>query len=294
VADTAVDATACSSDGGTRRLLGTGHAMPELYQTVTLDGYDTAADWERVGVVTSAAVEQDSVVETLDEQAQVEYGNYVDLGSSFVTQPCVYSYPEAMMELGCVVATVHDCFMYWSDAYDGVEIVEKTHAKKNVLESAVSVNDDVVHRVRWTVDARKLKSKDKEAVSPAFTIGEDGIEFKMILRPRETSEAKGGGSFKKARGRGVVLLRCLERLTPDTSDWTTFQISIGNPADAANQRQPRGPVEHNFGLKPIGGLPQGQDQWNFSQVVDKNTETFVVILEVLGRPPDECSSPRDP
>merc|ERR1719401_3025070 len=106
-----------------------------------------------------------------------------------------------------VMHPVDNRFMHWPEPYTcELEVHEKDQTRKNVLARAVSVATQI-YRVRWTVDARKLKSKDTEAVSPPFCIDETGdIEFKMLLRPRVTAETKGGASFKKARGRGVVEL----------------------------------------------------------------------------------------
>merc|ERR1711865_29546 len=48
-------------------------------------------------------------------------------------------------------------------------------------------------RIRWTVDARKLKSSDREAVSPTFEVSCGGvISFKMVLKPKVMDSNKGG------------------------------------------------------------------------------------------------------
>merc|ERR1740130_765235 len=47
-------------------------------------------------------------------------------------------------------------------------------------------------RIRWTVDARKLKSSDREAVSPTFEVSCGAqISFKMVLKPKVMDSNKG-------------------------------------------------------------------------------------------------------
>merc|ERR1711970_484083 len=55
-------------------------------------------------------------------------------------------------------------------------------------------------KVLWRVDAKKLRSKDAQIVSPDFAIS-PGRMFKLLLKPRHP------GSFKKARGCGSVALK---------------------------------------------------------------------------------------
>merc|ERR1712232_1429239 len=150
--------------------------------------------------------------------------------------------------------------------------------KKNVLQRLDSEHTRTC-RVRWTVDGKKLKSRDTEAVSPNFELGDNN--FMMLLRPRMTGEVKGGACFKKARGRGTVELKCLDTISWGSKPTVTFRIYISSPALAGKRQPPRGPVVHDFAQRAICGLPKGHDEWNFSQVVDKDTGTFVVVLEVI-------------
>merc|ERR1712083_175517 len=101
--------------------------------------------------------------------------------------------------------------------------------------------------------------------------------FKMMLRPRITAGQRGG--FKKARGCGTIELRCLDVIAGSSLP-VTYRIWIGNPACTGKQLPPRGPVNHDFAQQAVCGLPK-PDEWNFARVVDRETDTFVVVLEVL-------------
>jgi len=137
--------------------------------------------------------------------------------------------------------------------------------------------------IHWTMDARKLKGTDRLVVSPVFKIREGhhkAHEFKMTVYPQAVSEGKGGASFKKAGGKGSIQLKCEgedQQINP-----ITFKLSIGsgrreNPLLEAS----RGPVTCDFAVKGTVGLPKADEVWDFPAVVDRQSQTFVITLEVL-------------
>jgi len=146
-------------------------------------------------------------------------------------------------------------------------------------------------RLEWVVSSRKLASADTHAaVSPAFDLsfGEShpSVRFKMLIHPKVVDERKGGGSFKTAGGRGYVELAAEEMLPPDAPQ-VVFRVAIGT----GQQRSPfRGPVAHDFSQKKVCGLPKDQALWNFNTVVDRETKTFVVCLEILPKGGEEAGA----
>jgi len=134
-------------------------------------------------------------------------------------------------------------------------------------------------RVYWTVDARKLRGNDKQAVSPPFDLkfGEQSTTFKMMIYPKVVNDGKGGASFKKSGGRGFVQLKCEAELAGDPSH-VNFRISIGT---GDKQQGFRGPVSHNFSSSAVCGLPKDQDEWDFNSARDDASSTFVVCLEIV-------------
>jgi len=155
--------------------------------------------------------------------------------------------------------------------------------RPQVLQRDFSVAS-CVFRIHWAVDAKKLTSTDREAVSPAFELSFSGVpvQFKIVIRPKVTTEARGGASFKKAKGKGSVEVRCLGEVDPEVTPAVTFRIWIGSGGTEPVKREDaRGPVKHNFADRTICGLPEGQEEWDFSRVVDDATKTFVVCLEIL-------------
>jgi len=155
----------------------------------------------------------------------------------------------------------------------------ETKPRDKVMERVFSMATQR-ERIRWTVDARKLKSSDREAVSPNFEVSCGGLlSFKMVLKPKAMDSAKGGACFKKSRNKGSVELRCVTELdSPILKPFLTFRMQITSD----RRSEPfRGPVYHNFAERSMCGLPDGQDEWDFGKVVDRTTNTFAIVLEVL-------------
>lgn len=145
-----------------------------------------------------------------------------------------------------------------------------------------------VFRVCWTVDAKKLKSSNKVTVSPSFEHPEVSGSFKIMLYPKAISDRRGGASFKKAKGKGSVQLKCEAALGKTAGGALSLRVAIGNGRggrDAALEPA-RGPVRHDFSESGVCGLPKHQEEWNFARVVDEASQTFAVVLEFL---PQDCA-----
>lgn len=128
----------------------------------------------------------------------------------------------------------------------------------------------------WTVDAKKMWSKDRVIVSPPFEILLGWpVPFRMMLWPRAMSKRRDGQCFKTARGVGSVQLKCEAILAEeDAGAVVTFTLAVG-------QGSVRGPVTHNFVQEGVCGLPKSQQEWNFIEAVDDASQTLSVYLEVL-------------
>jgi hypothetical protein len=134
-----------------------------------------------------------------------------------------------------------------------------------------------VHRVRWTVRTTEVSSTNRELVSHPFELNVGGpVSCRLILCPKV--DASGGStSFKRAKGKGVVMLKC----TDSVSTHTKVKFHIAVCSAASENRQPRGPVTHDFLEKPIAHLPTGSDIWNFKRFCNESTDTFTVCLDIL-------------
>jgi len=146
------------------------------------------------------------------------------------------------------------------------------------------VKDGTVLRTGWTVDSRKLKVKDKVAVSPSFEL--DGVPgtFRMMLYPTAVSERKGGASFKKAKGKGSVHIKCESPLGEVYGGAVTLTILVCSPNeedDDSEEEAARGPLKHNFAESGICSLPKDQEEWDFGKATDEDTQNFVVQLDIL-------------
>lgn len=172
-------------------------------------------------------------------------------------------------------------FMQAQQQWDSSQmVVSEPKPKAPVLERVYN-KESQSEFIRWTFDARRLKSTDREAVSPQFNVSCGGgidCQFKMVLKPKAIDTGRGGACFKKSRGKGYIILRCTSEVEAAVKPTLTFRLCI-----KSNRREEgfRGPVINNFGEKAMCGLPEGQDEWDFNKVVDKETNSFVVVLELL-------------
>lgn len=133
-----------------------------------------------------------------------------------------------------------------------------------------------VYYIYWQVDARKLESQDKQAVSPQFIVDLahlGPLPFKIALHAKVSSDGKRGSGFKKAKGRGKVVLKCEAELSASTPE-ICFRIGIGR---GEMIQRPRGPVAHNFYEQSVGGLAKEDEEWDFTMVVDE-MGSFVVSV----------------
>merc|ERR1719324_1687730 len=105
--------------------------------------------------------------------------------------------------------------------------------------------------VCWVVEGRKLDSRDKVVVSPAFNLDLPGLgptPFKLAIYPRVARGGRCGGDFRRTGGWGHVELKCVAQL-PQGAARVVFSIGVGSNA-------PRGPVQHDFSEQ--SWAPQGR------------------------------------
>lgn len=140
--------------------------------------------------------------------------------------------------------------------------------------------------VYWTVDGNKLRSSDRLTVSPLFKLSDGHVDapplpFKMIITPKAASDGKGSCSFSKAHGRCIIQLKC-EAPREELDSYMTFYLAAGNGRQEHERRTaPRGPVTLNFAQSGIAGLPKDREVFDLLDIMDLQTKTFVICLEVL-------------
>lgn len=149
--------------------------------------------------------------------------------------------------------------------------------EKVPLTLVSELSEDGRLRFRWTVDGKKLRGKDRVTVSPQFQVplGKD-TPFRMMIVPKAMGDSKGGGSFRKAKGKGSVQLKCEAELHDEATSSLSFQVAIGD--GRSEQAKQCAPCTHNFAQN---GVCACKDEWEFRKVVDESTQAFVVCLELL-------------
>jgi len=119
--------------------------------------------------------------------------------------------------------------------------------------------------IEWKVEGKKLKSTDKQQVSPAFTVRD--VPFKLLLFPVAHSDLRGGASFKNSGGKGYLQMKC-EAVKEKSNLPLQFSFYMKNSSSL------RGPVTNDFFSKTVEGLPKNQQQWN---LLEHEERGFLVV-----------------
>jgi len=140
-------------------------------------------------------------------------------------------------------------------------------AGNSVCEEEQSTKEELFG-IHWSVDAKKLSSKDKQIISPSFQISPHA-SVKIMIKPKSVGDRKGQASFHKAKGFGSLEVKFVE----DSSVAPTirFCVSVGGEASY-------GPVEHDFGSSGVCILPK---EWDFRSAVDSESSSFLVSVQAL-------------
>jgi len=151
------------------------------------------------------------------------------------------------------------------------------NAPRAIQETAAASFISQPHTFRWTVDAKKMSSSDTSAVSPPFELPSASpgapLRFKMVLEPEV-----GCGSFKRARGRGRIGLKCLAPPCDRPITMMTVRFSAGKGRGEEALQSSRFLVEHNFAQTALAKDPE---IWDFTGLFDETSPTFLVCLTVL-------------
>lgn len=134
--------------------------------------------------------------------------------------------------------------------------------------------------VTWIIEARKLKSSDRQIVSPLFHLYGSTSALKLLLFPIASSEGRGGNSFKQSKGKVCVHVKFEGApLIPEGTDpqcHLSLLFSVGG-------LDFRGPVSNDFTKRPVCGLPQNVATWDVSHLLEEQGDVQVV-LEVSMEP----------
>lgn len=140
-------------------------------------------------------------------------------------------------------------------------------------------------RIMWAVDAKKLTGKDTQVVSGAFDLPmgarQEKKTFKMMVKAEVTGQERGGASFKKAKGRGSIHLKC-ESPQIDPDNEVAFKISVHAGSTSLEARPASMPVAHNFANNATAGLSAADQVWDFKELVKAaHASHFVVTLQIV-------------
>jgi len=131
--------------------------------------------------------------------------------------------------------------------------------------------------VHWSVDSRQLYNTTVRLVSSSFMLdipNVGSIPFKAFLHPKVVINNKRGGGFKKAKGKGSVVLKCEAE---DASSCPKMHVAfrVGRV-----MLPPRIVEAHDFAEQSCCCLPDTQQEWDFRSLVDEATGAMLVSMRV--------------
>jgi hypothetical protein len=119
----------------------------------------------------------------------------------------------------------------------------------------------------WRVCGRKLEGRDTQ-LSKVMRVGGDGhsedMEFVLSIKPKRASEARGGASFKAAKGVGSLQVKCNSLLDGDLPVY----LAVGGDVPGLS-------VVHNFADSPIVKFP---GEINFKDLIDRGQDFPYVTI----------------
>jgi len=132
--------------------------------------------------------------------------------------------------------------------------------------------------VRWTVDARKLESQDKQILSPQFDLNsKEGTitPFRLMILAKET-RGKGCRGFLKAKGRGRLFMKCESSSVSEMAP-VAFRVTVG-PGTAAEKSKVL--EAHQFADHSCCPFQEGKEDWDLLPTADMSKH-FEIMVEIL-------------
>jgi hypothetical protein len=134
------------------------------------------------------------------------------------------------------------------------------------------VNDVSSVLLTWEVDAKRLRTRDQQIVSPTFDISPQ-MSCRLMLRPTSMGDKKRQTTFLKSSGCGSIEFKLVDIAGP--APHLDLNASVGK--GARKQRLP-GTVKHDFDWSSVCRLG---DEWDFRSAIDVESSSFVVCVEVF-------------
>lgn len=188
-----------------------------------------------------------------------------------------------------------------NNSLDGLQtmqsVVEPEYVKAEASKEEVSFDPQTVGQwqplgsgepkiVKYRVGARALTSGDRKIVSPSFTLqSNQGYEhaFKLQITARQDVEGRRTKDvgFNVAKGCGTISVMLKDECPASESFLVGFRLSVGSgvPGPKSKESPTRESVRHDFSENSVAELKQDAI-WNFKDVVDTDTNTFLVCLVV--------------
>lgn len=108
------------------------------------------------------------------------------------------------------------------------------------------------------------------------------MALRMILVPAPAPSGKGARcSFRGSGGRGLVQVKGEARGGDAPGRTWSLRLAPSRGSGGARAWRPQPWVQHDFARSALCALQEEGEPWDFAQMVDPASQTFVVRLEAL-------------
>jgi hypothetical protein len=152
---------------------------------------------------------------------------------------------------------------------NGIDVSSRSNLSEDIRVEDVASPPTVFS---WIVDAKKLRTRDQQIISPTFKIGTQ-TSCRLMIKPTSMGDRKRQTTFLKSSGCGSIEFKLVE--SAGAAPALGISISIGK--GERTQASP-GSVKHDFARSSVCQLG---DEWNFRSAVDVESTTFLVSVEVF-------------
>jgi hypothetical protein len=140
----------------------------------------------------------------------------------------------------------------------------------NSIPIEYSINEP--HVLDWIVDAKKLRTRDQQIISPVFELGPN-TSGRLMLKPTSKGDKKRQTTFLKSSGCGSIEFKLVQSEQPAPNLGMSVSIGKGSQARTALAAN-----KHDFSESSVCRLG---DEWNFRNVIDAKSARFLVSVKVF-------------
>lgn len=220
----------------------------------------TAASEDGENVNTTCALQHSHCCGEEDEEE-----DELELSQSQVRECCILASQPVMQPPGTRM-------LYTVASHEPSNGVDRDRVNNRTEEFRASNSINTPILLTWVVDAKKLGTRDQQIISPSFEICHQ-TSCRLMVKPTSMGDKKRQTTFLKSSGCGSIEFKLVESEGQVSQLGISLSVGKGARAQASPQI-----VKHDFRQSSVCRLG---DEWDFRSVIDAESSTFHVFVEVF-------------